>query len=352
MEYKGRYKTFDPSEVSTYPVSERVNKVTIEDLVNPEEIIEQKYNVGSAEKPILELARKIIDAREKDKPVIWFTGAHLIKNGLGPIVIDLIKRGIITLVAGNGAVGIHDFELALIGETSEYVPNALPEGKFGMATELSYINAALIEGNKRKLGYGESLGAFMHDPDFKTSVEKQLKIAKSIKFQHPEVSVIYTCFENNIPLTIHVGIGTDVIDQHKNFDGEAKGGCSGRDFLIYVNEVTKLSGGGVALNIGSAVTGPEVLLKAVSMAGNIGYPPTKLVTADFDLKPYKPEKMSDESSTEYYFRDHKSVATRIPQAFGGVGFYIQGNQKQTIPRLYQEITKLLNQTLKRSGNCR
>jgi hypothetical protein len=151
--------------------------------------------------------------------------------------------------------------------------------------------------------------------------------------------MIATCYRCRVPLTCHASIGTDVIDQHPNFDGCAKGGCSGRDFLIYAQQVTQLADGGVALNIGSAVTGPEVLLKAVSMAGNIGCVPNGLITADFDLKPYHHDKMKDEGDFNYYFRHHKSVATRVPEAFGGAGYYIQGDQNDTLPRFYQELRK-------------
>jgi hypothetical protein len=153
----------------------------------------------------------------------------------------------------------------------------------------------------------------------------------------PLASVLSACYENEVPFTVHVGIGTDVTDQHPSFDGEAKGGCSGRDFLIYTNEIAKLTNGGVLLNIGSAVTGPEVLLKAVSMAANTGNVPNNIITADFDLRDHEPEAMSDESSEGYYFRDQKSVVTRIPRAFNGKGFYIQGDQKQTFSLLYKKI---------------
>ncbi len=130
-------------------------------------------------------------------------------------------------------------------------------------------------------------------------------------------------------------------DQHPSFDGQAKGGCSGRDFLIYTNEIAKLTNGGVLLNIGSAVTGPEVLLKAVSMAANTGNVPNNIINADFDLRDRQPGATNDESSQGYYFRDQKSIVTRIPRAFNGKGFYIQGNQKQTFPLLYKKIVERL-----------
>jgi hypothetical protein len=134
-----------------------------------------------------------------------------------------------------------------------------------------------------------------------------------------------------------------VIDQHPSFDGRAKGGCSGRDFLIYTNEIAGLTDGGVVLNIGSAVTGPEVLLKAVSIAANTGSVQNGIFTADFDLRDRDPAAMSDESSQGYYFRDQKSVVTRIPESFAGKGFYIQGNQKQTFPLLYKKTIQLSQQ---------
>jgi len=213
-----------------------------------------------------------------------------------------------------------------------------------MAREFAYFNYAISVGNKYKLGLGESLGRAICDEDFRREV-----LASAAEgdlpdtFAHPEVSLLVACYENNIPFTIHVGIGTDVIDQHPSFDGQAKGGCSGRDFLIYTNQIAGLTGGGVVLNIGSAVTGPEVLLKAISIAANTGSVPDGIITADFDLRDRDSEAMSDESAQGYYFRDQKSVVTRIPQSFAGKGFYIQGNQKQTFPLLYKKTIQLSQQ---------
>jgi hypothetical protein len=341
MDYAGRYEVFDPNLIKTYPVRSRTNKVTLSDVIVPERILERTYDVGLQADHIRDLAGSIVEASRNGRAVIWFTGAHLIKNGLGPIVIDLAKRKVISLVATNGAGIIHDFELALFGETSEHVPDALPAGLFGMAFELSFINGALAVANERRLGYGEGIGRMICDQAFCDDVATRLGCTEPIVFKYPQISVTATCYELGIPLTCHVGIGTDVIDQHPNFDGCAKGGCSGRDLLIFTNEVPKLAQGGVFINVGSAVTGPEVLLKAVSMVGNVGRPPTGLITADFDLKDYRREVMSDETSMHYYYRDHKSVVTRVPEAFGGRGFYIQGDQRQTLPRLYQEIITLL-----------
>jgi len=343
MDYRGRYNAFDPSRIETYPLQQRSNKVTLDDLVRPDCLEALDLSVPEAVGRNIEMvAKAIVAARREDKPVILFTGAHLIKNGLGPLLVDLVDRGLVTLVAGNAATSIHDFELALIGQTSENVPAALSEGQFGMAYEFAYINTALRLGNEQELGYGETLGRTICDEAFREQVLSAAAKADSPRqFTHPEVSVLAACYRRNVPFTVHAGIGTDVIDQHPSFDGCAKGGCSGRDFLIYTHEVTKLTQGGVVLNIGSAVTGPEVLLKAISMAANVGCSPHKILTADFDLRPHDPEQMTDEAASGYYYRDQKSVVTRIPGACQGRGLYVQGDQKKTFPLLYQTILRHL-----------
>jgi len=343
MEYEGRYKAFDATRVRTYPLRARSNKVTFDDLVFPKDLCGLAVDLPDrVQEDIHTVAQAIVAARREGKPVILFTGAHLIKNGLGPLLVNLVERGAVTLVAGNAATSIHDFELALIGETSENVPAALDKGQFGMAYEFGYINIALSVGNQQRLGFGEVLGRMICDEAFQRQVLALVAKEGSItEFHHPEVSVLAACYRRGIPFTVHVGIGTDVIDQHPSFDGQAKGGCSGRDFLIYTNEVTKLTEGGVILNIGSAVTGPEVLLKAVSMAANVGSVPRGILTADFDLREHEPGQMSDEAAQGYYFRDQKSVVTRIPHAFGGRGLYIGGDQKKTFPFLYGTIIEAL-----------
>jgi hypothetical protein len=343
MEYQGRYKAFDPSRITTYPLRGRSNKVTLSDLVLPKDLDSLRVDLPqTVQRDIRTVAQAIAAARREGKPVILFTGAHLIKNGLGPLLVDLVERGAVTLVAGNGATAIHDFELALIGETSENVPAGLDKGQFGMAYEFAYINMALSVGNQQKLGYGESLGRMICEETFRRPVlELATQPGTASEFRHPEVSVLAACYRRGIPFTVHASIGTDVIDQHPSFDGQAKGGCSGRDFLLYTNEITKLTKGGVVLNIGSAVTGPEVLLKAVSMAANVGAAPQGILAADFDLRPHELRQMTDESAPGYYFRDQKSVVTRIPQVFGGQGLYVQGDQTRTIPFLCKQIIEAL-----------
>ena len=341
MQYDGKYKIFDINKISTYPLSTRNNKVTLDDLIKPEDINNVVFDLPEKTRNDIEIiANEIVSARKSNKPVVLFTGAHLIKNGLGPLLADLVKRGFLSLVAGNCATAIHDFELALIGQTSENVPDALGKGRFGMAYEFSYFNCALSVGNENKLGLGESLGKTICDENFRSKVLDLAANDNSPRsFSHPQVSVLAACYESNVPFTVHAGIGTDVIDQHPSFDGKVKGGCSGRDFLIYVNEITRFTAGGIILNIGSAVTGPEVLLKALSMAANVGSIPNNIITADFDLRAHRPDAMGDESKEGYYFRDQKSVVTRIPQAFKGKGFYIRADQKQTFPLLYKKIVE-------------
>jgi hypothetical protein len=333
---------FDATGINTYPLRQRINKVKRADLILPASGLGTNKTDAGTIRGIEKIAAEIVRAHRQQKPVVVFSGAHLVKNGLGPLMVDLINRKIITLFAGNGATAIHDFELALIGETSEYVPEALEKGQFGMAYEFAYINNALKTGNARLLGYGESLGRMICDPDFRKTVLMDTVLQGSPrKFLYPGISILATAYRNKIPFTIHAGIGTDVTDQHPSFDGGAKGGCSGRDFLIFTEEIKKLASGGVVLNIGSAVTGPEVLLKAISMVSNTGYVPKNIITADFDLRSHDPGEMKDESKERYYYRDQKSIVTRIPGAFNGTGLYIRGNLLDTIPLLYSKIIENL-----------
>lgn len=325
-QYKGAYEFFDSAGINLYPIAERPNKVTLDNLIRLDGLtVPDRLMDDSA---LDAVAEAIAEARAKGHPVILFIGAHPVKLGLSPIVLDLMERGLVTHVAGTGATAIHDFELALIGETSENVPDALPQGRFGMARETGhYMNAAIEAGFQRGLGLGESLGRLILGEPMPERVE----------CRHPEVSIFAAGVRLGIPVTVHVGIGTDIIDQHPGFDGAAKGGTSGFDFGVYAASVARLTGGGVVLNVGSAVTGPELFLKAVSMAVNVGRPPSRIVTANFDLRPVVTEDIADEDKPTYYFRDNKSVVTRIPAAFGGTGHYVRGNFKQTLPALYKRL---------------
>lgn len=345
MEYKGRYSAFDPALIETYSVKTRSNKVKYSNLIWPDAVMAAPESLPPPTLAVInQVADAIIKAREKSRAVICFSGAHLVKNGMGPILADLIERRVFTLVGGNAATAIHDFELAQSGETSENVPNALPKGQFGMAFEFAWFNAVLKAGNAEKLGFGESLGRAMWDDDFRRRAISLCQPAPpnnaQLRFFHKEASFLSRAYEYKVPVTIHTGIGTDVTDQHLSFDGEAKGGTSGRDFLIYADQATRLREG-VVLNIGSAVIGPEVLLKAVSMACNIGKTAEGVTTADFDIRPLMGSHMEKEDQFGYYFRDQKSVVTRVPEAFHGVGHYVQGNQMETVPALYRALRRRL-----------
>lgn len=339
MEYRGRYNAFDAGVIRTCPLVGRPNRVKLADLVRPAEALDRQYDLATEQRERIEtLADHVCDHHRAGRPIAFFTGAHLIKNGLGPLLIDLIRRNLFSVVATNGAGAIHDFELALIGETSETVPNALPKGEFGMAYEFAYFNHCLSVGNQHKLGGGESLGRMICETDFRDEVLQAVQREGSPGgFAHPDCSILAAGYRARVPVTLHVGIGTDVTDQHPSFDGQAKGGVSGRDFLIFTEQIKRFTDGGMFINVGCAVTAPEVLLKAISMAASAGHPPNAILTADFDIRPFKPQDMADESSPFYYWRDQKSIVTRIPQAFGGTGVYVEGDQRITFPAFYQAV---------------
>jgi hypothetical protein len=308
----------DLSRVKTYRLGERRNLVKLADLVRPCD------PPPPYDHPELYLvARAIREARRNGRPVLWMLGAHVVKSGLSLLIIDLMQRGLITHVAGNGAVSIHDFELALIGETSEDVPDSIEDGSFGMADETGrMINEAVQAGVRDGLGYGEALGRlYAADP----------------RFEHRHASILYTAHKLGIPATIHVTIGTDIIHQHPAVDFGALGAASGLDFRTYCATVANLEGG-VFCNFGSAVTGPEVFLKALSIARNLGHTVSRFTTANFDLFPlrgdYRAEVPKDD--IEYYYRPRKNIVNR-PVSLGGRGYHITGDHKATLPNLYQML---------------
>ena len=353
MEYKGRYDNFNNTDMKTYSVLDRNNKCSIRDFIDCEKLAAAE--IISVSEEAEEVGKAIADAHRQELPVIVLTGAHPIKNGLSPIFLDWMRRGVLSLLGTNGAGTIHDFEFTSLGESSEDVRDVLAKGEFGMAFETcTYINQALIEGNKRKLGYGESIGRLYCDGKFRktvldavlsTAAQPESNVLKPYDgFQYADYSVAATAYREEIPFTVHVGIGTDILDQHYNFHGEAKGGTSGRDFLIFTEMITRLTRGGVILNIGTAVTGPEVLLKAVSMAANKHMAPHGITVADFDIRPFVfDDNARDESEYYYYLRDQKSVATRIPKVFGGKGYYLEGDHAGTLTSVYQYFRRHLNE---------
>jgi len=332
MEYRGRWRIFNTSSLKRYSLFDRPSKVSLDDLVYLE-----KTEVPVLGKDLDEMIRKVADrilkAKKENKRVLIISGAHIVKNGLGTFLIWMIKNNLVDHIAVNSAFIIHDLELALAGKTSESIPNALGEGKFGFAKETAdLINGALIEGNRKKLGYGETMGMLL-------SGDLTLPSFEDLVFPHRDISVTYNAYKENIPLTVHVAIGADIVHMHPTFSGEATGGCSARDFLILAETVSQLKEG-VCILIGSQGIGVENFLKAVSMAANAGHPPLGLFTAVFDMKPVESTKaveIGDDTKPVYYFRDVKSIVVRIPKTFEGEGTYIQGDHRKTLLVLWKYL---------------
>lgn len=336
----GGDEIFDRDKIKTLPLIQRKNKITLDDMFNLEDNIPDYKDDGS----LFELAKKITEARKNKKEVILMTGAHLIRRGNSRFIIDLMKRRLITHIAANGACAIHDFELALIGATCEDVEFYIKDGKFGNWEETGMLfNKAILEGFVKGCGLGKSIGMMisgLYDSRYKCG------------FKHPEISVFANAYKLRIPITIHKTIGTDITDQHKDANFYLIGWASGKDFLIFTETVSRLHGG-VFLNVGSQVMGPEVYLKALSMARNIagqnGKEIKNFTTAVFDIvdlgnwknEPdivnYKSLKMM--SDPRYYFRPLKSILIRTVKD-GGESFYIKGDLGITFPNLYKYIIDL------------
>ena len=317
----------DFSNIKTFSVAERTNLVTIENMAIPG--MDEIPDWGDQD--FDELVGRIITARKAGRPVIWSMGAHVIKNGLSRYLIDLVQRGIITHISGNGAVSIHDFELAYNGGTSENVPTAIEDGSFGMWEETGkWMNDALKAGASQNLGYGESLAVYIDThPD---------------RFPYRDDCVLYQAYKNNVPATYHIALGTDIIHQHPSVDFSAIGATSGVDFHKICHSVSELEGG-VFLNFGSGVIGPEVFLKALSIVRNLGYPVFQFATAKFDLVNlgnYK-EKIGYDDP-HYYYRPRKNIVNR-PVSKGGIGWHFCGDHKETIPNLYKKVLALLPEVM-------
>jgi len=324
------YPRFDFSKAKTYPLLKRQNRSSIKNMKNPGKVKPSR----SENSEIQLLAEKTVKAHKNGLPVIVMMGAHLIKNGLGPLLNDLMKRKVISITGVNGACPIHDTEIAYCGRTSETVSEALPRGKFGFAWETGEIlNTAYKEALIRDIGAGTALGAV---------IAGDIKAGRHIDFPYRHLSVFYNAYKEHIPITIHATMGTDITDQHPNVSFMAKGYASGIDFAIFAEMITHLNRGGVIIDIGGAVTQPEVLLKSVSMAANISLPPKNITTAVFDLFRFNREDMDNEEKPDYYRRNIKSIVVRIPAAFNGKGIYIEGNQKETFMEFYSAVKYLLN----------
>ena len=317
-----RFPLFDPKSLDIRPLGERGNDVDLQ------EVLALDAATPAFDHPDLPaLARAILAARASDRPVILSMGAHVIKSGLSRFVIDLIERGLVTMIAGNGACVIHDFELALIGATSENVGRYIRDGRFGLWRETGRINDIVSEGNAAGLGLGESVGKAIAEGDF----------------PNREISIHAAAWRAAMSSTVHVGIGYDITHAHANFDGAAFGEASYRDFLIYARVVQDLEGG-VFMNFGSAVMGPEVYLKALSMARNAarqkGEEIRRFTTAVFDLADLPETYRTEPPKTEplYYFRPWKTILARTV-ADGGESFFFRGDHQATIPALHRVLVR-------------
>ena len=313
------YKELSFEKIQTYPASIRQNLVRIDTLAMPGETPHETFDSPEFD----ELADRILEARANGRPVIWSQGAHVIKNSLSMYLIALMKGGIITHIAGNGACSIHDFELAYLGGTSENVPTAIEDGSFGMWEETGrWMNEALQEGAERGWGYGESLARYVD--------------AHPERFPHKDQCVFYQSYRCGVTATYHIALGTDIIHQHPIVDFAAIGKTSGVDFHRMCASVAELDGG-VYMNVGSSVLGPEVILKALSISRNLGYPTYHITTANFDLVDLGDyTKKIGYDDPNYYYRPRKNIVNR-PVSKGGVGWHFVADHKASIPSLYDKL---------------
>lgn len=311
------YENFQPinfDAVKTYELVSRPSKVTIRDFAAPVSETDllkdffKKLPKILAVESLSEIAKQIRRARDLGKPIVWGIGGHVVKTGLAPVIIDLMRRGFVSAIASNGSVLVHDTEIALVGFTSEDVDASLEKGDFGAARETGEtLNAAAQNGMNDKIGLGEAMG-------------------RELDLQNPpneEVSLICQSYKNKIPFTAHLAIGADIGHFHSSCDGAALGATSHTDFKLFCSIVKSLNGGGVYLNIGSAVILPEIFLKAVTVVRNLGFPLEDFTTANFDfIQSYRP---------------NTNVVRRPTANNAGRGFSITGHHELIIPLLAAQI---------------
>ena len=305
--------TLNLTKLKTYPAGSRKSKVSFSAFARTcrkggsfREFYESLPTILAA-KEFQAVAEAIVAAHRRRKTVLWMFGAHVIKVGLSPLLIELIKRKVISAIAMNGAGVIHDFELAFMGSTSEDVAAALADGSFGMAEEThSLINRAIRDGAKKGGGLGQSVGAM---------------ITKR-RLPYKRLSLLATCYQLGVPATVHVAIGTDIIHQQSSADGAAIGQTSLADFRRLIGVVSTLGQGGVVGNLGSAVILPEVFLKAVSISRNLGHAVKDFTAFDFDMI--------------RHYRPTENVLKR-PTLLGGRAIHITGHHELMIPLLVRAI---------------
>ena len=314
------FEIFDRSRLKLLPLSQRIHDLNLDVMMDPE------ANPVFSHPSVTELAARIRRAKEKNAAVLLMLGGHVIRSGAAPLLIRLMEEGYITHFAMNGAAAIHDFEFAMIGATTESVAKYISEGQFGLWQEDGQYSQAISEGVKEGLGAGEALGKWIVEHDF----------------PYQKYSLLAACYQRQVPATVHIGIGCDIVHEQPNADGAALGEASYRDFLIYARTIENLENG-VFLNFGSAVIGPEVYLKALSMTRNVAHQEGRgirhFTTAVFDLLPLEGKNIHEappKSDPRYYFRAWKTIMARTV-ADGGESFYVEGKHRDTIGALCWEL---------------
>jgi len=304
------------TNLQTYPLASRKSKVSVRDFAKPpaanlslSKFLDSLPNILAAQ-DLRNLLAAIQQARKQRRAILWGIGGHVIKVGLGPLLIDLMRRGFITSLAMNGAALVHDFEIALVGNTSEDVETGLGAGAFGMAAETGeYLNLIAKIAMRARLGYGEAAGQFLENA--------------VIDVPYAGSSVLAAAHKLHIPVTVHLGIGTDIPHMHRTADGAALGSASYLDFRLFCALVEKMQPGGVYLNWGSAVLLPEIFLKAVSVVRNLGLPLRPITTANFDfIQHYRPMQNVVKRPTASV-RDRKGEESR--------GYAITGHHELLLP---------------------
>ena len=314
------FQQFDRSQLKLKPLADRIHDMKVDYMLDP------AAPVPPVDDPALPvLAERIVAARRAGRPVVLLMGAHIIKQGLSRMVIDLMERGLVTHVAMNGAGPIHDFELAMIGASTESVARYVSEGQFGLWRETGRLNDIMAAGNRDSLGAGEAVG----------------RAIESEAMPYRAFSICAAGYRLRIPVTVHISLGYDIIHEHPNCDGAALGEATYRDFLIIAHTISQLEGG-VALSAGTQVMGPEVFLKALAMSRNVavqrGEDISHFTTGVFDLTDLGRDLHHEAPKTEaaYYYRPYKTLLVRTV-ADGGESFYVRGLYRQTVAALYAQV---------------